>query len=127
MLLLVLHQFGRAVFWLAGFLCHQRPERSPHLFGFQFPFCWRCTGIILGAAALLILLLLRTQLPGLALSLLLAALMPVDVASAAFGFWGGQNGVRFVTGFLFGLFAVVALVRFLHNYKVTVPAVHPSG
>jgi uncharacterized membrane protein len=32
-------------------LCHQIPERSFHLAGFQFPVCARCLGIYAGAAA----------------------------------------------------------------------------
>lgn len=30
------------------FHCHQLPERSFHIKGFQFPLCARCTGIFLG-------------------------------------------------------------------------------
>lgn len=115
MLFSVFHRFGEFIFWLAGFLCHQRPERSLHLFGAQFPFCWRCTGIIAGSIALVILLILRRRLPSLATSVALALLMPLDVGIAAVGVWGGHNGLRFVTGFLFGLFATVAVVLILKN------------
>ena len=39
------------VLYAAGSLiCHQRPERSFHLFGVQLPVCARCAGIYLGAA-----------------------------------------------------------------------------
>jgi uncharacterized membrane protein len=115
MLLSVLHSFGKAIFWLASFLCHQRPERSPHLFGAQFPFCWRCTGIIAGSMALVILLILRRRLPSLVTSVGLALLMPLDVGIAAGGVWGGHNSLRLITGFLFGLCATVAVVRILKN------------
>lgn len=111
----VLQSFGKLIFWFASFLCHQRPERSPHLFGAQFPFCWRCTGIIAGSIALLVLLILRKRLPSLAACVALALLMPLDVGIAAVGVWGGHNGLRFITGFLFGLFATVAVVRILKN------------
>ena len=42
-LALVVYRIGRLI-------CHQRPERSFHLFGAQLPVCARCTGIYAGAA-----------------------------------------------------------------------------
>jgi hypothetical protein len=39
-----------AVYVSGSLLCHQRPERSFHLWGAQFPVCARCTGIYIGAA-----------------------------------------------------------------------------
>jgi len=49
------HNSGRVLalgVYLAGSLvCHQRPERSFHLFGVQMPVCARCAGIYIGAAA----------------------------------------------------------------------------
>jgi uncharacterized membrane protein len=33
----------------AGYICHQRPERSFHLAGHQLPVCARCTGLYLAA------------------------------------------------------------------------------
>ncbi len=126
MLFSVLHSFGHFIFWLASFFCHQRPERSPHLFGAQLPFCWRCTGIIVGTVVLLILLAFRRRLPSLATSVVLALLMPLDVGIAAAGVWGGHNSLRFITGFLFGLFATVAVVRILKNENF-VAAVFPKS
>src|SRR5262245_2115960 len=35
---------------IGGLVCHQRPERSFHLFGVQMPVCARCLGIYGGAA-----------------------------------------------------------------------------
>ena len=40
-----------AVYAVGSFLCHQRPERSFHLWSAQMPVCARCTGIYVGAAA----------------------------------------------------------------------------
>ena len=34
---------------IAGFVCHQRPDRSFHPGGVQMPVCARCTGLYLGA------------------------------------------------------------------------------
>jgi uncharacterized membrane protein len=46
----VWHAFGVAVYSLGSAICHQRPERSFHLFGAQLPVCARCVGIYAGAA-----------------------------------------------------------------------------
>jgi uncharacterized membrane protein len=32
-------------------LCNQRPDRAPHIFGYCFPLCWRCTSLIMGYIA----------------------------------------------------------------------------
>ncbi len=44
---------GAAAFFYesAGLVCHQRPERSFHLWGLQLPVCARCAGIYWSAAA----------------------------------------------------------------------------
>src|SRR5215218_4812516 len=39
------------VYAAAGIVCHQRPERSFHLWGAQMPVCARCAGLYLGACA----------------------------------------------------------------------------
>jgi uncharacterized membrane protein len=46
------HAIALAVYGLGGAICHQRADRSFHLFGAQLPVCARCTGIYLGAAAI---------------------------------------------------------------------------
>jgi len=38
------------VYRAGSILCHQRPERSFHLFSVQMPVCARCTGIYVGGA-----------------------------------------------------------------------------
>lgn len=40
-----------AVYVAASRICHQRPERSFHTAGVQWPVCGRCAGLYLGAAA----------------------------------------------------------------------------
>jgi len=39
------------VYAAAGFICHQRPERSFHIAGIQLPVCARCFGLYLSAMA----------------------------------------------------------------------------
>src|SRR4051812_8161347 len=50
-----------AVYFSAGLLCHQRPERSFYLWGTQFPVCARCAGIYAGAALGVIAELVRLK------------------------------------------------------------------
>jgi uncharacterized membrane protein len=38
------------IYSVGSLICHQRPERSFHLWGAQLPVCARCTGIYAGAA-----------------------------------------------------------------------------
>jgi len=103
----------RALVWLCGFWCHQIPERSPHLLGVQFPLCWRCTGIALGAMLLLAFIVAFRKAPGLWASLALAILMPADVFAAITGFTAGNNAFRFATGLMWGFFGVAASIRLI--------------
>jgi uncharacterized membrane protein len=48
----------------AGYICHQRPERSFHLAGHQLPVCARCTGLYLAAPfGLAAVMLMRRRRP----------------------------------------------------------------
>ena len=42
--------FTAAVYGLGSVICHQRADRSFHLFAEQLPVCARCTGLYAGAA-----------------------------------------------------------------------------
>ena len=44
------YAFAFLMYSIGSVICHQRPERSFHLFGAPFPVCARCTGIYVGAA-----------------------------------------------------------------------------
>src|SRR5690349_9029633 len=46
----VLSGLGGLTYVIGSLVCHQRPERSFHAEGVQYPVCARCTGIYLGAA-----------------------------------------------------------------------------
>ena len=46
----VLHAWAFAVYSVGSLICHQRPERSFHLWSAQLPVCARCTGIYCGEA-----------------------------------------------------------------------------
>jgi hypothetical protein len=44
------HAFALLVYTAGALVCHQKPERSFHLWAAHMPVCARCTGIYLGAA-----------------------------------------------------------------------------
>lgn len=46
----VLYGAAALVYGAAGWICHQRPERSFHLEGSQLPVCARCFGAYVGAS-----------------------------------------------------------------------------
>ena len=48
--------FALAIYKVGRLVCHQRPERSFHLWMTTLPVCARCTGIYFGAAAAALLL-----------------------------------------------------------------------
>lgn len=102
-----------ALMWAGALWCHQMPARSPHFFGAQFPLCWRCTGIALGALALFAWLVATKRLPALAVSLLLALALPLDVLHALATGGEGDNARRLLTGLIWGCFATAAALRLL--------------
>jgi uncharacterized membrane protein len=113
-----------ALFRAAAVFCHQLPERSPHIFGAQVPLCWRCTGIALGALALLAWIVARRKLPPLALSLLLALALPLDVLYSALA--GGADSRRLLTGTVWGFFAAAAALELLRRLAARRSAVRPD-
>ncbi len=101
----------RALMYLGGWWCHQLPARSPHLFGWQMPLCWRCTGVLFGALALFLWALQTKRLPALTFCLLLALPLPLDVLHASLTHGDGDNARRLVTGLLFGFYGTAAALQ----------------
>lgn len=97
-------------------VCHQLPDRSPHVAGIAFAVCFRCYGIYWGLpiAALLFPAIDRRlrRFDRLAPFVLGASLLPVGVdwTLEAFGLVAGSQTVRLVTGLVFGLAAGYYLV-----------------
>ena len=120
-----------ALIYAAGsVVCHQIPERSFHLAGFQLPVCARCLGIYAGAAAASIhgLSMLVTDSTRwrilsrrAARNVFLVSALPtlVTVGLEWGGVWHGTNVVRGIAGIALGVgggFVVMTAVATL-NYN----------
>ncbi|HVQ17014.1 MAG TPA: DUF2085 domain-containing protein [Vicinamibacterales bacterium] len=109
---------GAMVYGIGSFVCHQIPERSFHLAGFQLPVCARCLGIYLGASAGAGIVWMRVSAgrrlvslaPVSARRLAVAAAIPtlVTVALEFAGIWFPSNVTRALAGVPLG--AMIALV-----------------
>jgi uncharacterized membrane protein len=102
------------VYGIGSVLCHQRPERSFHLWSVQLPVCARCTGIYAGAAG--------AALAGLAdfasrrvfppLVVLILAASPA-LATLVYEWTTGampSNGIRAASGVVLGAAVMVVLL-----------------
>ena len=110
--------------WQIGYaLCHQLPERSLFLGGYQLPVCARDTGTMLGFGVVLIFYLLarrwrRAKLPDIAVLVVAGigfALFAFDGLSSYIGFRETSNVIRLITGLGFGLSLGVMLLT-VHSY-----------
>jgi uncharacterized membrane protein len=108
---------------LGSRICHQRPERSFHLFAAQLPVCARCAGIYAGAAAGSLLMLsasIRARLFRVSPQpVLLAGALPtlITIILEWSGAWAGANDVRAFAGVPLGLstaFVVATAAATLH-------------
>lgn len=102
-----------AVYGFGSVICHQKGDRSFHLFAEQLPVCARCTGLYVGAAVIAVPYLFRgarrpwsPAVPGSAQLrwLLLLASLPV-LLSIAWEWATGEvpsNTVRAITGVILG-------------------------
>jgi len=103
-----------ALYAVGSQICHQRSDRSFHLFAAQLPVCARCLGIYGGAAlGLAAAVSSRWRARATRLSsrtLLVSGAIPTAVTLVAewSGAWGGSNSARAVAGMPLGI--VVALV-----------------
>ena len=102
-----------AVYGFASLICHQKGERSFHLFAEQLPVCARCTGLYVGAAVIAVPYLLRNAwrpwspvVPGSAHVRWLLALASLPVLLSIAWEWATgevpSNLVRAITGFVLG-------------------------
>lgn len=99
------------IFNLAGYFCHQKPERSFFLGDYQFPFCARCTGIVFGFLISLILAQF-IGFPFISGIFLLFIPMIIDGLMQRYTDYESNNLRRLITGFLFGFTYVYIFYMF---------------
>ncbi len=98
-------------------ICHQKPERSFFVKGYQFPLCARCTGILVGFIITIICLTLKFYTP-VNYSVLLLTIMLVDWLFQFVKIKESTNIRRLITGVLggFGLSNLYYfIIIFIHN------------
>jgi uncharacterized membrane protein len=112
---IVMHMFSS--------VCHQLPDRSPHVDGIQLAACHRCMGIYWAIpVAALLYRSLRGRWPfrgRQAAWFLFAAVLPacVDWGVDILGWWSNTPATRAATGALFGLAAGYYLARALGEIR----------
>lgn len=101
---------GAASFLYAIFapVCHQIPSRCFYFHGFPLAVCGRCLGIYAGffgglAAYPFVRGFARIALPPVRLFVLLSLPVGIDFAGGFAGAWTSPIGVRFGTGFVWGV------------------------
>ena len=102
---------GNTIYLNLHYFCHQIPERSLFIAGYQFAVCARCTGIYAGFAAAtlaypLFKSLRQTSAPARKWLFIAAAPLAIDWAVEFFGIWHNTHTSRFVTGAVLGATAV---------------------
>jgi len=106
---------GTALLYMAtSRICHQRPERSFHTAGVQWPVCGRCSGLYIGApiGALAALLLARRR-RGRRAALIALAVAAVPTAATMTLEWLGApmtSELRAIAAVPLGAAVVVAMV-----------------
>jgi uncharacterized membrane protein len=116
-----------SIYSVGSLVCHQLPERSFHLGGFQLPVCARCAGIYGGAAvgALGAVVMRRAAVPRRVRQILVLAALPtaITVALDTAGLWPTTNIVRAAAGFPLGLVAALVVTSALAtiNYRDQIP------
>ncbi len=82
--------------------CHQKPERSFFISGYQFPLCARCTGILIGYLCSAVLLIFGYVINYLLCFLFLVPLVLDGGIQLLFNILS-NNTRRFTTGIIFGI------------------------
>ena len=82
--------------------CHQMPERSFFIYGYQLPVCARCTGVILGEIVAIVLLLLNIKI-NIVICFVLLTTMGIDWFIQYIKILQSTNFRRLITGTLGGV------------------------
>ena len=91
--------------------CHQLPERSFFIKGYQVPICARCTGVFIGQVTAILISILRIPL-SFRTSFILIGIMGFDWFIQTIGIKKSTNTRRFLTGICggLGLFRIYILI-----------------
>lgn len=83
-------------------LCNRIPERAPHIFGYCFVLCYRCTFIFLG---FLITLFIIRNITNITITKAWVLLLPMIIDGGIQTFMGVEstNLRRIITGTIFGI------------------------
>ena len=92
--------------------CHQMPERSFFIHGYQFPLCARCTGMLVGELFAYLLFALKILISPL-LAIFLLGLMGLDWFIQFVGILPSTNVRRFISGITGGIGVVSLFFRSL--------------
>ena len=96
--------------------CHQMNERSFSYKNYQFPLCARCTGLLFGqiAALLLFVLFINIDIKLLVFPAVVSILLlGIDGVGQLKNLWISTNPRRLITGLLCGFFVTVLVMRLL--------------
>lgn len=94
--------------------CHQRPDRSFFVNGYQFPLCARCTGVLVGRLVGLVFpIKAKTEIT---ISLMIFPAV-IDGVTQLLGFQESNNKRRLFTGVLLGMGEISLLKRILEIVK----------
>ena len=109
----------RLMAWGERVGCHQMPNRSFFLKGYQFPVCARCTGVIIGEVVALVMLLCSIKVSHIG-SILFLTPMGIDWGLQYVKILESDNIRRLITGTLGGIGLtyvyyniVMLIIRFL--------------
>jgi uncharacterized membrane protein len=109
-------------------IAHHEPDQFHktiefHVFSTYIRLCTRCTGIYFGIITTFLLFLLSITIPHI-LQLVIIFTFPIpaiiDWGLDKCSLWGGNNTIRFVSGFMLGICYIFLWARFIQNPLDTV-------
>lgn len=121
-----LENIANQIYGFFGYICHQKPERSFYVLGYQFAVCSRCFGVYFGLLAGIATYPLWRKIEDvepLPRYWLFLSLIPIgiDWMLGVFGLWENTFASRFITGLILGfacaVFVIPALVEIVRNLK----------
>ncbi len=104
--------------------CHQMPERSFFIKGYQFPVCARCTGVIIGETIEIILLLVNVRFHAI-IAVALILIMGIDWFIQFINWIPSNNIRRLLTGICGGIgltylyyYLIVTIIKCISDFAI---------